>query len=230
MTAQSRRGVSVFSFHRCLRAYRQREIGAAQLLLCVALVVGASVAAIPRYEVFVASPPEFRESFQVNGQPVTIRTMHPQDREIEDQFVRSLSKESRYYRFHGALRELTPYMLERFTHLDYPGEMALIATVPDGETEKQIGVVRYARTNVPDRAEVAIVVADAWQGMGIGSRMMTALREIAREAGFQELEVNILRENRRMLGLARHLGYLKGPDSTGSTSLELGKGISPKNQ
>ncbi len=153
--------------------------------------------------------------------------MHPDDREIEDDFVKSLSDESRYYRFHGAMRQLSPTMLEHFTQPDYPAEMALIATIPHEGAEKQIGVVRYARTEVTDRAEVAIAVADDWQGKGIGTKMMMSLRDIAREAGIHELEVNILRENQRMLGLARHLGYLADTGGTGTTSVVLGKGIKP---
>ena len=177
----------------------------------------------------MSAPPEFRDSFEVDGQQVTIRTMHPDDREIEDAFVSGLSDQSRYYRFHGSLRKLTPYMLEYFTHPEYPGEMALIATIePDG-IEEQIGVVRYARTEVSNRAEVAIAVADEWQGKGIGSRMMKSLRDIAIDAGFTELEVNILRENKRMLGLARTLGYLKDAGGTGNTAVVLGKGIKPGN-
>lgn len=175
----------------------------------------------------MASPPEYSECFDIENQSVTVRTMHPEDREIEDEFVRTLSDRSRYYRFHGAMRQLTPYMLERFTHPEYPAEMALIATVALAGTEKQIGVVRYARTDDSDRAEVAIAVADEWQGKGLGTRMMLALRDIAREAGIHQLEVNILRENKRMLGLARHLGYLAEAKGSPSTSVILGKGIDP---
>ncbi len=175
----------------------------------------------------MASPPDYSECFDIGDQPVTVRTMQAEDREIEDAFVKSLSDQSRYYRFHGALRQLTPYMLEHFTHPEYPAEMALIATIPHAGAEKQIGVVRYARTEDSDRAEVAIAVADEWQGKGLGTRMMLALRDIAREAGIHELEVNILRENERMLGLARHLGYLAEAKGSPSTSVILGKGIDP---
>jgi len=175
----------------------------------------------------MSAPPEFLDSFDVEGRSVTVRTMQPQDRDIEDVFVRSLSDESRYYRFHGALRKLSATMLDHFTSPQYPEEMALIATIVDGDAEQQIGVVRYARTEVSNRAEVAIVVADEWQGKGIGTRMMTALRDLARDAGIQELEVNILRENRRMLGLARQLGYLQPLKADGPTTVVLGKRTDP---
>ena len=67
---------------------------------------------------------------QPDGRTITIRAIRPEDSEMEQDFVRSLSDESKYYRFMDTLRELTPPMLVRFTQIDYDREMALIATIP----------------------------------------------------------------------------------------------------
>lgn len=172
-------------------------------------------------------PPDFAGSFDIDGQRVTIRTMRPEDQRIEEEFVKALSPTSRYYRFHGTLQKLSPSMLERFTNPNYPDEMALIATISDHGAERQIGVARYARTEVSDHAEVAIVVADEWQGKGIGSRMLKDLREFAKQAGFHHLEVNILKENRRMMDLARGLGFLDSLAESDFSAVQLGKDIPP---
>ncbi len=82
-------------------------------------------------------------------------------------FVRDLSPESRYFRFHTSLPALTPEMTERFIHLDYPDQMALIACVGSGENERQIGVARYARSENGGTADLGIAIADAWQGKGL---------------------------------------------------------------
>jgi acetyltransferase len=71
--------------------------------------------------------PDIRIDFDLRGTTVTIRTMTAVDRDIESEFVRNLSEESRYYRFHSALRELTPELLDRFTNVKYPENMALDA-------------------------------------------------------------------------------------------------------
>lgn len=171
-------------------------------------------------------PPDYKDSLDIAGTLVTIRTMQPSDRNIEQQFIRELSPLSRYYRFHSALRELTPYMLERFTHVNYPDEMALIATIPDGNDEREIGVARYARIPGADYAEIAVVVADAWQGKGIGSRLLIDLRGLARDAGIRHLEASILPENRRMQDLARKLGFSLSPvKPDDGLTVELGKDI-----
>lgn len=176
-------------------------------------------------------PPNYKDTLEIPGATVTIRTMQPADRDIEHRFVRELSEQSRYYRFHSALKELSPYMLERFTHVNYPDEMAIIATVPESEGERQIGVARYARMPGSHTAEIAIVVADAWQGRGVGTRLLLNLRQLATEAGIRHVEASVLPDNRRMLGLARELGFsLKALKPADYSTIELGKELDDDEQ
>lgn len=89
--------------------------------------------------------------------------------------------------------------------------MALAATTMLGGTETLIGVARYVRDKDDERsAEFAIVVADSWQGRGIGSRLLAKLAEVARRRGLQRLYGEILAINRPMLGLVRKLGFSLG--------------------
>ena len=84
--------------------------------------------------------------------------------------------------------------------------MALAATAMlDGET--LIGVARYVRDKKQDSAEFAIVVADAWQGRGIGKRLLAKLIEVARRRGLRRLYGDILGTNRPMLAFVRKLGF-----------------------
>ena len=144
---------------------------------------------------------------------------------MEAEFVRNLSEESRYYRFHSVLSELTPELLERFTNVNYPDDMALNATILEDGENKQIAVARYVK--FPDRnaAEVAVVVADAWQSHGLGRRMLIEIRNIAVDAGVHELHMTVLSENRRMMKLARELNYRLDPIQAETTTRELGKPI-----
>jgi acetyltransferase len=87
--------------------------------------------------------------------------------------------------------------------------MALAATAMlDGET--LIGVARYVLDKNDESAEFAIVVADAWQGRGIGRRLLGKLIEVARERGLRRLYGEILATNRPMLELVRKLGFKLG--------------------
>jgi acetyltransferase len=84
--------------------------------------------------------------------------------------------------------------------------MALAATTMLGG-ETLIGVARYVLERNNEAAEFAIVVADAWHGRGIGSRLLAKLIDVARRRGVRRLYGDILAQNRPMLELARKLGF-----------------------
>ncbi|MFZ5653214.1 MAG: GNAT family N-acetyltransferase [Pseudomonadota bacterium] len=156
-------------------------------------------------------PPEYRDRIRIAGTEITLRTLRPEDRAIEEAFVRGLSPTSRYLRFHSALPALTPEMAERFLNLDYPDQMALIATIPDGDGERQIAVARWARPQGEAAADLGIAVADDWQGKGLGTALLQRLLRVAAEAGIDQIAANVLHENHRMRALARDLGFRLAP-------------------
>ena len=141
------------------------------------------------------------------GGQVTIRPIRPEDAQIEQQFVKGLSPESRFFRFMNTLRELTPGMLVRFTQIDYDREMAFVAATREDGLEREIGVCRYITNPDGETCEFAIVVADAWQKRGLGRRMMTRLIETATARGLKHMSGEVLAANHEMLALARALGF-----------------------
>ena len=143
-----------------------------------------------------------------DGTRLTIRPIRPEDATIEQEFVRRLSPESRYFRFMQAVSELTPQMLVRFTQIDYDREMALIAVREDEDGgELQVAVARY--TVDPDRkgCEFALTVADEWQGQGIGYHLMSELMEVGRSRGLDRIHGEVLAGNHNMMGLMKRLGF-----------------------
>ena len=82
-------------------------------------------------------------------------------------------------------------------------ELALVA-LHEG---RFIAVGRYAPNPDGETAEFALVVADAWQGKGLGRAILERLCRLAREAGYRALFGHILQDNPAMLGLARRLGF-----------------------
>jgi len=138
---------------------------------------------------------------------ITIRPIRPEDAEIEQQFVRGLSPEARYFRFFNPIRELSPEFLARLTQVDYDREMALIATVPAAGKETEIGVARYSINPDGNSCEFAVVVADDWQRKGIGSRLLAELVECIRDKGIKLVEGWVLKQNTGMLQLAKAMGF-----------------------
>jgi len=152
-------------------------------------------------------PAELVENWQSGGDSVTLRPIRPEDAEIEQEFVRGLSPESRRFRFMDTLRELTPQMLARFTQIDYDREMAFVATVVREGREAEVGVCRYVTNPDGESCEYAIVVSDGWQRRGLGRRMMTQLIEVARARGLRTMIGHVLGNNRGMLSLCQSLGF-----------------------
>jgi len=142
-----------------------------------------------------------------DGTDLIIRPIRPEDAEIEQDFVRGLSAESKYFRFMDTLQELSQTMLVRFTQIDYDREMALIAVLQQNNQEKELGVCRYIASADGQSCEFALVVADEWQNKGIGNKLMNCLFNAARAKGISVMEGEVLEANHAMLELVRRLGF-----------------------
>jgi acetyltransferase len=137
------------------------------------------------------------------GEKLALRPVRPEDAAHEQDFVRKLTSEARYMRFHHGLAELSPQMLVRFTQIDYDREMAFIALHGDEE----VGTSRYVQEADDETCEFALVVSDGWQGHGLGSALMHAIIEHARDRGLVWMRGDVLFENPKMLRLAQRLGF-----------------------
>jgi acetyltransferase len=115
-------------------------------------------------------------------------------------FVGALSWRSRVERFLMPVKELSPRQLERV--LCGRG-LSLGAFAPSG------AMVAHAQYALDENgcAEFGIVVADDWQGQGLGAQLMAELLEHARNAGVRDFGGIALHDNGRMRGLARRLGF-----------------------
>ena len=154
------------------------------------------------------------------GGQYAVRPIRPDDAQMLQDLVRGLSAESRYFRYVSMLSELPPSMLSRFTLMDYDREMALVAVFKersvndDGsitETERILGVSRYITNPDSTSCEFSLVVADAYSGQGLGTRLMLSIMEVAREKGLSDIEGLVLANNPGMLKLMRSLGFTVKP-------------------
>ncbi len=146
-----------------------------------------------------------------NAQVVTVRPALPQDSALGRVFVASaLTPQSRYQRFQIGLRELPIEAARYFTDIDYHDYFALLAESFHGNHHEQVAEARYVRdTADPVAAEFALAVADAWQGLGLGRRLLGRLIDVARSHGVATLTGDILRDNPAMLALAGSTGFTR---------------------
>ena len=156
----------------------------------------------------VLVPTDLTESFQpIIGQPVTLRPLRREDADIEAAFLTGLSQGSRHNRLLGGLVRITREYVEKLTTVDYSRDMALAAALMLEDREVLIGVARYVLEPGGEACEFALVIADAWQGRGIGRRMMAKLIAVARSRGLERIYGDVLSTNRPMLAFCRQLGF-----------------------
>ncbi|TCS39265.1 acetyltransferase [Paucimonas lemoignei] len=143
-----------------------------------------------------------------------VRPLHPTDAGMLQAFVQRLSHESRYFRFASAVNELSARMLARFTLIDYDREMALVAihqepSMGEGSPgeERVIAISRYVSNPDSTSCEFSLVVADEFNGRGLGTRMMLSIMDIARSKGLKRIEGMVLNNNSPMLKLMRSLDF-----------------------
>ena len=179
------------------------------LALDARVVVAAAPAGARRYSHLAIHPyPAHLETrLEVDGKALLLRPIRPEDAALEMAFVDQLSADSRRLRFQSSLTSLAPAALARFTQIDYDREMALVATEQVGGAESEVGVCRYVTLPDGRTCEFAIVVADAWQGRGLGRRMMARLIECASDAGLAAMEGYVLAANAAMLRMCERLGF-----------------------
>jgi acetyltransferase len=150
-------------------------------------------------------PSGYRQRFTLDGEDVEIRAIRPEDEQLWSEMIASLSRETVEYRFFGPVREITKAMLVRYCHIDYDSEIALVAI---GSGPRMLGVASVAVDRPGgDEAEFAIVVRDDCQNKGIGTRLMNALIDAARDKYIRKIEGHVLAANGPMLRFCESLGF-----------------------
>lgn len=142
-----------------------------------------------------------------DGTLAVIRPATPGDAPAIQSMVRSLSPTSRYSRFFSGVQELSPEWLARFSRAEPRTDVSLLAALLRDGRETLVGMGQYAADPYPERCDFAVLVADEWQGRGLGQRLLRNLECLAREAGFERIEGEVLTHNSTMLGLAHAMGY-----------------------
>jgi len=140
-----------------------------------------------------------------DGRTVVLRPIDGSDAERLIDLHNHLSFESQYFRFFGPKPQLTPAEAQYLSNVDFHRRFAIVAEI-DGEDGKQIiGVGRFD-VNEPGTAEAAVVVRDDYQHVGLGTALLTRMRETARGAGLKSFTAEVLAENNRMLDLLESNG------------------------
>jgi acetyltransferase len=151
-----------------------------------------------------------------DGTRLTIRPIRPEDEPLLIAFHQTLSEESVRMRYMQGMKVDTRTAHERLLRIcfpDYDREIALVAEHQgaDGGERTVVAVGRLSRDRVARaEAEFSLLVADPWQGRGVGPQVMSRLIEVARREGIARIYADILEANMRMQRLCARLGFTIG--------------------
>ncbi len=153
--------------------------------------------------------PEALEAFRTTraGTAVFFRPVKISDEALLKDFFYSLSDKSIYRRFISSRKDMPHERLQEFCVIDYTREVVILATTQQEELETVVGVGQYGIAEDMHTAEVAFVVRDDQQNLGIGSELLKYLTLLAKRQGLLGFTAEVLVENRPMLHLFEKMGF-----------------------
>jgi acetyltransferase len=165
---------------------------------------------IPAAGHLIISPyPWWQESEFVtrDKEKIFMRPVRPGDAEQMIGLFSDLSPETVYLRFFSPIKRISNTLLIRLTQIDYDREIALMALAGKGEQKKIVGVARIIFHPAGERGEFALVLADDWQGKGIGRVLLTRALKSAQKYGLKQIYGPVISTNTAMLALGQKLGF-----------------------
>jgi len=147
-----------------------------------------------------------------DGSEVVIRPIRPEDEPLMAAFHGKLSETSvrlRFFHMEKLDTRIAHDRLIRKCFIDYDREIALVAESVDASSGKPelLGVGRLAKQVLSDESELGILVADRWQGKGLGTEFMQRLIRFARDEKVRHIVAHMLRENAAMIRLAQKFQF-----------------------
>ena len=147
-----------------------------------------------------------------DGREVTIRPIRPEDEPLIAEFHSTLSDRTVYLRYFASLTLSARIAHERLLRIcfgDYDREMVLVAEhhLQDGSRPRIVGVGRLNKLRARNEAEVAVLVADEYQNLGLGFRLLGGIVQVARDEKLGRVSSEMLRDNLGMQALSKRLGF-----------------------
>jgi acyl-CoA hydrolase/GNAT superfamily N-acetyltransferase len=153
--------------------------------------------------------PEHLEMFRTTAEGLTVR-LRPvkiSDEPLLKDFFYHLSDQSFYKRFISTRRDMPHERLQEFVAIDHMQEMVILASIGTERKETVVALGQYGINSDVHTAEVALVVRDDFQNIGIGQEVLSYLTLLAKRGGLLGFTAEVLIENTAMLHLFEKQGF-----------------------
>jgi len=160
--------------------------------------------------------PHDQDGLLKTGERVSIRPIRPDDDALLIRFHEGLSDQTVYFRYFHMMQlrqRISAARLRRVCRPDPAREVALVAigTKPSDLTAELMGVARLHKAPATTMGEFSIVVADRFQGLGLGGALMQRLIRVARADGLTRLQADVLAGNASMRKMCQRIGIAVVP-------------------
>jgi acetyltransferase len=147
-----------------------------------------------------------------DGTPVTIRPILPADEPLMVKFHGTLSDRTVYLRYFCSMslnQRITHERLLRICFGDYTREMVLVAEHKDSQSDETsiIAVGRLNKLESNHAGEIAVLVSDSHQRLGIGTELLCRLIQVARDENLTCIVAETLHDNLAIQKILKKLGF-----------------------
>jgi RimJ/RimL family protein N-acetyltransferase len=134
-----------------------------------------------------------------NGLKVRFRAIKPSDEEDMRRLFYRFSDQTVYRRFFYPIRTMPHHKMQQYVNIDYNSEMAVVALVGDPGEGSIIAEARYAKDEDNGFGDVAFVVEEKYEGLGIATYLYEMLIRLAKERGLKGFTAEVLQTNTAMM-------------------------------
>lgn len=152
-------------------------------------------------------PKKYETSWEMrDGRSVLLRPIKPEDEPMWLEMFQNFSEQSIRYRFFQIIKDTPHEVRVRYSNIDYDREIGIVAELKEKQ-RKILGVVRLIIEPDGKTGEIAFIVADPWQGLGLGTKMVDHMIEICKDKGLESIYAFMLPDNRRAIQLLKKMGF-----------------------
>jgi len=155
--------------------------------------------------------------FSKDGEPIHIRPLRSSDADLVEDLFKSLSPQSIFFRFLRYWKSVPQEVIDSFKNLDCDLNVVVVALDKISTVERMLGLCAILRRPGSERGELAVLVRDEWQGIGLGAKLVEATLPAARALGMKQIWGMISPENTNTIAMASKLGFTLRRDRESDT-------------
>ena len=141
-----------------------------------------------------------------DGREILLRPIRPEDEPLLLEMLNDFKDPERYW-FVQEIKEMPHEFAVRICNIDYDRELAIVAELAEKGHRRIVGVVRLVTRQDRRTGEIAFIVANAWQGLGLGKELVDYLVKICLEKNIEKISSTILSEDAKSINLLKKAGF-----------------------